>query len=53
MNQRQFWHFMRQQSCLDLKNMKEDGKSIIIIPYKLNEALEISDRGQYFVKVST
>ena len=42
-----------------LKNMKEDGKSIIIITHKLNEVLEISDRvsvlrkGHYIGTVNT
>ncbi len=42
-----------------MRNMKEDGKSIIIITHKLNEVLEISDRvsilrkGQYVCTVDT
>ena len=42
-----------------LRNMREDGKSIIIITHKLNEVLEISDRvailrkGQYIGTVDT
>lgn len=42
-----------------LRNMKEDGKSIIIITHKLNEVLEISDRvtilrkGKYIDSVNT
>ncbi|MBQ7642918.1 MAG: ABC transporter ATP-binding protein [Clostridia bacterium] len=42
-----------------LKNMKEDGKSIIIITHKLNEVLEVSDRvsvlrkGEYIGTVNT
>ncbi|MFV0465518.1 MAG: ABC transporter ATP-binding protein [Lachnospiraceae bacterium] len=42
-----------------LRNMKEDGKSIIIITHKLNEVLEISDRvsvlrkGKYIGTIDT
>ncbi len=42
-----------------VKNMREDGKSIIIITHKLNEVMEISDRvvilrkGEYVGAVST
>ena len=42
-----------------LKNMREDGKTIIIITHKLNEVMEISDRvailrkGQYIATVNT
>ncbi len=42
-----------------LRNMREDGKSIIIITHKLNEVMEISDRvavlrkGQYIGTVDT
>ena len=42
-----------------LRNMKEDGKSIIIITHKLNEVLEISDRvailrkGKYICDITT
>ena len=42
-----------------LRNMREDGKSIIIITHKLNEVMEISDRvavlrkGEYIGTVST
>ena len=42
-----------------LRNMKEDGKSIIIITHKLNEVLEISDRvaimrkGKYICDIDT
>lgn len=42
-----------------LRNMKEDGKSIIIITHKLNEVLELSDRvsvlrkGKYISTVET
>ena len=42
-----------------LKNMREDGKTIIIITHKLNEVMEISDRvailrkGQYVATVKT
>ena len=42
-----------------IKNMREDGKSVIIITHKLNEVMEISDRvvilrkGEYVGAVST
>ena len=42
-----------------INNMREDGKSIIIITHKLNEVMEISDRvailrkGEYITTVST
>ncbi|NLH00898.1 MAG: ABC transporter ATP-binding protein, partial [Clostridiales bacterium] len=42
-----------------LRNMKKDGKSIVIITHKLNEVMEISDRvavlrkGEYIATVST
>lgn len=42
-----------------VRNMREDGKSIIIITHKLNEVMEISDRvailrkGEYITTVST
>ncbi len=42
-----------------LKNMREDGKSIIIITHKLNEVMEISDRvcilrkGEYITTINT
>lgn len=42
-----------------IKNMREDGKSVIIITHKLNEVMEISDRvailrkGEYITTVET
>lgn len=38
---------------LILKNMRKDGKAIVIITHKLNEVMEVSDRVAVLLKEST